>query len=233
MNHKKNKKGTLNMKRALTITLLLSYPLVACGPSDDDVNPNSIVTTNVVAYYKDVILDWDNNTFAHNGYVITIPAKWGFGIQGIRENFKEYDPHDIVFKYVIKNGKTYGGEEVIETDFKELVYESPITNDSIFEINTTNLDIDSKILIKDELINDCYFKYDFNADFYNYCYFKMAKNDINQLKTGAFNQINVKLKYLQHIDSALSFAIDSEKDGLNNVGFYSNVSIAYNPDYNS
>ena len=81
----------------------------------------------------------------------------------------------------------------------------------------------------DELVNDYYFKYDTNETFYNYCYFKIAKNDINQLKDGYFNQINVQLEYEHHVDNALSFIIQ-ENDGLNNVGVYDKVSISHNPD---
>ena len=100
--------------------------------------------------------------------------------------------------------------------------------DKIFEISVVGLDIDSKITVKDELINDCYFKYDTNPGFYNFCYFKIAKNDVNQLKAGYFNQINVRLDYLEHYDEAVSFKIH-EDDGLNDVGYYSDVAIVHNP----
>ena len=128
------------------------------------------------------------------------------------------------------NATFYGGEVIRAGLFDELVHKDSESLRKIFKISTVGLDIDSKMFIKDELVNDCYFKYDTNESFYNNCYFKMAKNDVSQLKEGYFNQINVKLKYYKHIDSSLNFIIAEEKDGLNNIRVYSEVSISHNLD---
>ncbi len=208
--------------------ILTLSSLIACSHSDDDIKNQT--SERIVVYYNDVDLNWNSNTFSHGDYTINIPDKWGWGIEGKREKFVEYDPHDIEFVYTLITKTTYGGDVLFETNFDELVYKKPTELNSIFEISTIDIDIDSKLFIKDELVNDCYFKYDSNLEYYNYCYFKISKNDITQLKSGSFNQINVKLKYYKHIDSSYSFMIDEEKDGLNNIGFYSDVSISYNPD---
>ena len=218
------------MKRIFTalFAIFSLFSLAACSHSDDEVKTHEY--EKVVAYYNEVTLDWSTNTFTHNDYTIVIPDKWGYGIKGQRDKFKEYDPHDIEFCYKIDTQTTYGGTISKEGLFDELIYVKPESIERIFEISVVGLDIDSKLFIKDEFVNDCYFKYDSNPSFNNYCYFKMAKNDINQLKEGYFNQINVKLKYYQHIDDSCDFLIAEEKDGLNNIGIYSNVSISHNPD---
>lgn len=205
-----------------------AFVLVGCSHSETDIKSSGVETITV--YYKDVSLDWSDHSFSHGGYTITIPEEWGYGIKGKRSLFEGYDPHDIEFKYTVTTYVTYGGESSKKAEFKELIYREPKKHSNIFEISVVGLDLDSKVLVKDEWVNDCYFKYDTNADFYNFCYFKMAKNDINQLKEGYFNQINAKLDYYSHIDSSKSFVILEEKDGLNNVGCYSNVFISHNPD---
>lgn len=216
-------------KKILPISLLIPvFALAGCSHSENDIKKSEGEV--ITAYYNEVSLDWTNNTFCHGEYVIEIPEKWGWGIKGKRSSFEEYDPHDIEFKYTVTTYVTYGGETSKKAVFEELIYREPEKSSSIFEIGVVDLDIDSKLLVKDEWINDCYFKYDTNSDFYNFCYFKMAKNDINQLKEGYFNQINVKLDYYKHVDSSKSFVISEGKDGLNNVGCYSNVSISHNPD---
>lgn len=218
------------MKNKLITLSLLPFAvvsLVSCKHADDDIASTSSKTIKV--YYTDVVLDWDHNTFTHGDFRVSIPEKWGAGVLGQRSKFVEYDPHDIVFSYDLITSKTYGGDTLYKAEFKELEKENPKKVDKLFEISVVGIDIDSKLLVKDELVDDCYFKYDTNEDFYNYCYFKMAKNDIKQLKDGYYNQINVRLDYYIHIDKCLSFVV-SEKDGLNTVGAYSEVSISHNPD---
>lgn len=213
----------------MSAVALLAVPLLtACQHSDEDIKTQT--KTSVEVFFNEVDLDWDTNTFVHNGYTINIPEKWGVGVLGKRELFQGYDPHDIKFVYTLIKNTTYGGDVFYtEAAFEKLVKEDVSKKDKIFEIPTIGMDIDSKLLVKDELANDYYFKYDTNVDYYNHCYFKIAKNDVNQLKDGYFNQINVRLKYLVHVDSALSFEI-KEADGLNDVGYYSDVSISHNPD---
>ncbi len=215
--------------RIIQLSMLLASlcSLVSCNHSDDDIQDSS--EKIVKATFKQVELDWQTNTFKHGEYVIEIPEKWKMGFLGQRDKFKEYDPHDIEFYYTLVEKKTYGGNVFYETFFSELKKVDPKEKEKIFEITTAGLDIDSKLLVKDELANDYYFKYDTNTDFYNYCYFKIAKNDVNQLKNGYFNQINVKLKYYYHVDEALSF-VTTTSDGLNYIGKYSDVSISHNPD---
>lgn len=202
--------------------------MVSCSHSDDEVKTKTYEKVSV--FYNEVKLDWESSTFSHNDYVITIPDKWGFGIDGQKDKFMKYDPHDIQFKYKVETTTTYGGTISKTGVFDELVYENPKTASELFEISVVGMDIDSKLFVKDELKNDYYFKYDSNDKFNNFCYFKISKNNINQLKEGYFNQINVKLAYYKHIDSSCSFIIDEEKDGLNNIGHYSDVSISHNPD---
>lgn len=216
-------------KLILSAAAILSITsLVGCSHSEDDVKTR--VSKVVRVYYDAIVLDWDAGTFTHGEYTIAIPDKWGFGVWGQKERFKEYDPHDIEYAYTLETRTTYGGSVSSVASFEELVYKKPDEASRIFEINTVGVDIDSKLFVKDELVNDCYFKYDVNHDFYNFCYFKIAKNDVNQLKEGYFNQINVKLKYYKHVDSSHSFMVAEEKDGLNNVGYYCEVSISHNPD---
>lgn len=218
-------------KELIKITIFVSavcFFVCSCSHNDDDIKTSSVIET-IIAHYNEVTLDWDNNTFTHNGYVVEIPEKWGWEIKGVRSKFKDYNPHDIEFSYNIVSNITYGGSAFEAPSFKELKYIKPSEKNKLFEISTVGLDIDSKLLVKDELLNDYYFKYDSNPDFYNFCYFKIAKNDVNQLKEGYFNQINVQLKYEEHIDSALSF-ITEIKDGLNDIGIYDQVSISHNPD---
>lgn len=203
--------------------------MTSCTHDDNDIKDRVVLDT-IVAHYDTVELNPEFNYFSHNGYTIAIPEKWGFEINGQKSKFKEYDPHDIEFSYTLKELTTYGGDTRIEAFFKELKYIKPTKNNMIFEISVVGIDIDSKLFVKDEWVDDCYFKYDFNPTFYNFCYFKMARNDINQLKDGYYNQINVKLDYFTHVDEMCTFAIDKEKDGLNNIGYYSNVSISHNPD---
>ena len=218
--------------KSLTIpTLAFACCLItSCFKHSPDDIETVFKPTDVTAYYNEVTIDWDSNTFTHDGFTISIPEKWGAGFYGKRSLFKKYNPHDIKFCYSLQKKITYGGEEVYVASFDELVKVEPKQETKIFDISTVGLDIDSKILVKDELINDCYFKYDTNNDFDNFCYFKIAKNDVNQLKEGYFNQISVKLRYLIHIDNSLSFAISEGKDGLNEIGYYSDVSISHNPD---
>lgn len=219
----------MNRLSKLLIACLALLPVAGCSHSDEDVKETA--SSVIRAYYNEVDLDWEASTFSHDGYTITIPDKWGWGFNGSKEYFLEYDPHDIEFNYRVTTYITYGGVSYSAASFGSLEHIKPTESSKIFEIITSRLDIDSKILVKDELIDDCYFKYDSNTDFYNYCYFKMPKNDVNQLKEGYYNQINVKLKYYTHIDSSYSFKIAAEKDGLNNIGYYSEVSIAHNPDW--
>jgi len=218
--------------KKVVIPIIMSvslFTMAGCSHSENDINDTK--HKSVTALYNEVKLDWSTNTFTHDGFTIDIPERWGYGILGRREKFVNYNPHDVEYKYIIETKTTYGGDVFEDGVFDELVHKEPESMSRFFEIKTVGLDIDSKVLVKDELIDDCYFKYDMNPDFDNFCYFKMAKNDINQLKQGYFNQINVKLKYDRHIDSSLTFALDEEKDGLNSIGIYSDVSISYNPDF--
>lgn len=89
------------------------------------------------------------------------------------------------------------------------------------------IDLDSKLLIQDELANDYYFKYDFNNDYNNFCYFRMDKNDVNQLKSGAMNEIRLDLVVLTHIDGSSSFKLRND-DGVTEAGYYSNVGVYFN-----
>lgn len=217
------------MKKQIPLILL---SLVLCGCKPD---PNAIKSkTKIAEYhlkYNEVVLDWSKNCFSHNGYDIKIPEKWGAGILGVRDRFRdEINCHDIQFSYDLYEKEFYSGNKERFTQFCELKKINEEKKNEIFYINTNKIDIESKILIKDELIDDYYFKVDFFENFNNFCYFKIAKNDVNQIRSGPYNQINVKLKYFQHYDSTNTFEIDKNKDGLNDIGFYSDVSIAYNPE---
>lgn len=218
------------MKKFIILTFI---PLILCGCGEQD--PNAIKYQNHVAdyrvHYNEVVLNWGNNTFTHNDYTIYIPEKWGAGILGKRDRFRdEINCHDIEFAYEVLENVLYSGETTKFANFKELKEISSESKEEIFYINTNLIDIDSKLLIKDEYIDDYYFKVDFFENFNNFCYFKISKHDISQIKSGSYNQINVKLKYLLHIDGTKTFKIDAEKDGLNDIGYYSDVSIAYNPE---
>jgi hypothetical protein len=215
-------------KVTMILGALLAFALTGCSH-----NPSDVKSTNnqkETKYYSDVKLDWDASSFTVDEYTIAIPEKWGLGINGKKEIFEKYNPHDIIFKYILTTTITYGGVEDVVASFDELEKKNPKEQTRIFELNVSNIDIDSKILVKDELRDDLYFKYDFAENFNNYCYFKISKNDVSQLKSKKYNQINVKLKYYEHIDSTYSFIYNEEKDGLNNIGYYSDVSIINNPD---
>lgn len=213
------------MKRKnILISLLLISMTSACAPYITDKKK-----TEHKLNYKEVSLNWDDNTFTHGENVLSIPENWGYGINGQRSKFQSYDCHDIQFVY-FETIISYSDATVkTELEFNELVKIAPEEKEKIFEINTTNLNVDSKIIIKDELIDDCYFLYDLNEDFTNRCYFKIARTYIDEIKTGNFNQINVKLKYYVHYDGSCSFKINEFDDGLNDIGYYSSVSIVYNP----
>ncbi len=214
-------------KNSAYLVMSFLFLLTGCSHADTDIK-ETIKKTIVSTNYSEVQLDWNLNTFTHGEYTINIPNTWGAGIKGRIERFKEMDPHDIEFSYTILEQLTYGGDVVVNSKFNELVEHEPKKVNKIFEINVTSIDLESKLIVKDELVNDYYFNYDFNENLYNTCCFKIAKNDVNQLKDGYFNQINVRLDYLIHYDDAMSFVV-SEKDGMNNIGNYSDVSIVHNP----
>lgn len=58
----------------------------------------------------------------------------------------------------------------------------------------------------------------------------MAKNDVNQLKSGAMNEVRLKLKVLTHIDGEKSFKLRND-DGVIDAGYYSNVGVYYNSNF--
>ena len=136
----------------LTIPVIC-LTLLSCKHKDTDVK-NELLVNTINVYYNVVQLDWNTNTFIHNENTIYIPEKWGFEIAGQRSKFVNRNPHDIMFSYYIYKVITYGGTEYYRTEFKELVYKKPQEKKSIFEISTVGLDIDSKLLVKDELVND-------------------------------------------------------------------------------
>lgn len=180
----------------------------------------------VSVYYTDIQLNWEQNYFVHNGVEINIPEDW-FGDE--KKDFDDLNKHDLTYEYKIRENVLKNGEKVVEAKFADLDHSSPKESIENFSIKTLSLDIDSKILTQDEFANDYYFKYDFNEDYNNYCYFKISKNDINQLKSGSFNEIKLSLRTFEHIDNTKSFQV-KEEDGIPNVGYYSKVKIYSNPD---
>jgi len=223
--------------RLSLITLIITLGtmnLSACGLIEHDPNDIKSISewTEVDAYYNQIELNWIESFFVHNSLRINIPETWPWSSEGAadkRSDFDGYDKHDLLYEYRKRTTTYYSGDQSIETEFRDLDHENPEESVKNFQINITSIDIDSKLLIQDELINDYYFKYDTNAEYYNYCYFKIAKNDVNQLKSGTFNEIRLSLVVLTHLDSSTSFKLKAE-DGISEVGYYSDVGIYFNPD---
>lgn len=211
------------------ITLISSLVMVGCGSVDH--SPNEVKTygswNNVDAYYSEIELNWEQSYFIHETLRVDIPEDWSGW--GKKSDFENLNKHDLIYQYKKRMITYYSNETKIETQLRDLDHEKPIESTVNFHISVVDINIDSKVLIQDELLNDYYFKYDFNNEYYNYCYFRMSKNDINQLKSGNFNEIRLNLIILTHIDGSKSFKLKTE-DGIADVGHYSSVGIYFNPD---
>lgn len=216
------------MKKIITI-LVFVVLLFVTGCSDPD--PNAIKSSSnldINAKYNEIELYWEESYFLYDSIRVDIPEDW-FG-WGQKSDFDEFDKHDLIYQFKLTTITYYSGEEEFETELIDLDQENPTETTVNFLINVLEIDIDSKILIQDEFANDYYFKYDFNDEYYNYCYFKIAKNDVNQLKDGDFNEIRLDLIIYTHIDGSKSYKVKNE-DGVTEVGYYDNVGIYLNPEY--
>lgn len=211
------------------ITISLLSFVSACSEIDHD--PNDVKTegnwTNVDAYYNQIELFWDEGYFLHESIIIEIPDNWGGW--GKKSDFDNLDKHDLIYQYKKRSIEYYSGEIETETLLRDLDHEHPTESTLNFHVSMIGINIDAKVLIQDEYANDYYFKYDFNPDFTNYCYFRIPKNDVNQLKQGSFNEIRVDLIILTHIDGSKSFKLRND-DGITEVGYYGNIGIVFNPD---
>lgn len=213
----------------LAMVILGSAAIASCEPIYHD--PSEIREygswTNVNAYFDEIELNWSESYFIHETLRIDIPENWNGW--GKKSDFDDLDKHDLVYQYKKRNVTYYSGSSKIETSLLDLDHENPDESTMNFHISIVNINIDSKLLIQDELVNDYYFKYDFNSEYYNHCYFRIAKNDINQLKSGSYNEIRLDLVVLLHIDESKSFKLKTE-DGITEVGYYNNLGIYFNPD---
>ena len=211
------------------IVLFFGVVLVGCGSIEHD--PNEIKTygdwINVDAYYDEIELNWELSYFVHETLRVDIPQDW-FG-WGHKSDFDDLDKHDLVYQYKKRTITYYSNDTTVETELRDLDHEDPTESTVNLHISVVGIIIESKLLIQDEFANDYYFKYDFNSDYNNYCYFRIAKNDVSQLQSGSFNEIRLNLTILSHIDGSKSFKLKTE-DGITEVGFYSSVGIYFNPD---
>jgi hypothetical protein len=219
----------------ITIICLCNFSLFSCVSIEHASSDVKSVgeTVTISAKYDEIILNWEESYFIHDDYTIDIPSDWnpkGFFDWHIdKSEFDDVNKHDINYQYEKTMKTSWGGDTWYETEFLDLINEDESEIELNFCINVKQIDLDSKILIQDEVMNDDYFKYDLNNDYYNYCYFKIAKNDVDQLKDGSFNEIRLSLVTLLHYDDSKSFKVRIE-DGIANVGYYSDVGIYYNPD---
>lgn len=213
----------------LIIVFIGGIALSACGPVDHD--PNEVKTygdwINVDAYYDEIELNWELSYFVHETLRVDIPQDWSGW--GQKSDFDDLDKHDLVYQYKKRTKTYYSNDTTIETELRDLDHENPTESIVNFHINVVDIIIESKLLIQDEYVNDYYFKYDFNKDYNNHCYFRIAKNDVSQLQSGSFNEIRLNLTILTHIDGSRSFKLKTE-DGITEVGYYNSVGIYFNPD---
>lgn len=211
----------------LAIVFIGSITLSACGPVDHDPNDikNSGNWIDVDVKYNQIELHWDESYFIHDSLRVDIPNDW-FGY-GQKSDFDDLNKHDLIYQYKKKTTTYWSGETLTETQLRDIDHEHPSESTVNFKISIVDVDLDSKLLIQDELANDYYFKYDFNNDYNNFCYFRMAKNDVNQLKSGAMNEIRLDLVVLTHIDGSSSFKLRND-DGVTEAGYYSNVGVYFN-----
>ncbi len=210
--------------------LLLVLTLSSCGEPD----PNSIKSDgsweDVEVHFTDIELFWDDSYYIHDSNQVDIPDEWkSYLITQEKSDFDDKDVHDLIFQYKKKEVEYYSGTIETVVEFVDIDHQNPDEEKVHFFIDVTNIDIDSKVLIQDESFNDFYFKYDFNTDYNNFCYFKMSNFDKTQLESDSFNEIRVELVILEHIDGSMSFKLKTE-DGITNVGYYSDYGIYFNPD---
>ena len=212
------------MKRYLLCLLFLVFGLVSCDSQHSETDVKEYGHWEKISvHYTEIELNWEADYFVHDGLKIDIPETW---LGDEKEDFDNYNKHDLVYQYQKKTDVLYNGDTKTQVKFDDLDHEKPEEVSEYFSINVTLLDLDTKILIQDELKNDYYFNQEYN----NFCYFKIAKNDIGQLKGGAFNEIRLKLDVLKHVDNTKSFKVQVE-DGVTDVGYYDEVDIYNNPDY--
>ncbi|MDD3106182.1 MAG: hypothetical protein PHP65_00035 [Bacilli bacterium] len=217
------------MKIFLTIIVLFfGVVLVSCKSVEHA--PNEVKTygnwINVDTYYDEIELNWEQSYFVHETLRVDIPQDW-FG-WGHKSDFDDLDKHDLVYQYKKRTITYYSNDTTVETELRDLDYENPTESTVNLHISVVGINVESKLLIQDEFINDYYFKYDFNNDYNNHCYFCIAKNDVNQLQSGSYNEIRLNLTILTHIDGSKSFKLKTE-DGITEVGYYSSVGIYFNP----
>ena len=219
----------------LLVVITFVSGLVLFGCENNVQDPNEIKLVGEWEKYKlsllEIELNWDESYFIHDSKKIDIPSEWKvLGITQKKSDYNDFDKHDLVFQYKKRKKLYFGGHSTYDIEFSDIDHEKPNEEKNVyFNINILKLDIESKVLIQDEHLNDYYFKYDFNDDYNNFCYFKMAKNDILQLKLGSFNEIRLTLDVLNHYDGTKSFKLKNE-DGITSVGYYKNVGIYFNPD---
>jgi len=211
------------------VALVFGLSLFACTPVEHD--PTDIkeygLWVDVDAKYNEIELHWDENDFIHDSLRIDFLDDWvGYGQ---KSDFDLLDKHDLVYQYQRRTVTFYSDDTDVEVKFIDIDHENPVESTINIHISVIDLDIDSKLLIQDELMNDYYLRYDFNLDYYNYCYFKIAKDDVNQLKSGSFNEIRLDLVIITHIDGSKSFKLRTD-DGIIEVGYYDNVGIYFNPE---
>lgn len=221
----------MNFKNKLVFMIILfsSIFLVACVEVEH--NPNDVKSTSkwadVDVKYNQIELYWGESYFIHDSNRIDIPDDW-FGY-GKKTDFNDLNKRDLIYQYKLRTITYWSGESSIERRLRDIDHEKPLEGTVNFKISVIGIDIESKLLIQDEFVNDYYFKYDFDSLYNNYCFFRIAKNDINQLKSGAMNEIRLDLVIFTHIDGSKSFKVKND-DGVNETGVYSNVGVYFNPE---
>lgn len=217
------------LKKAISI-MMIGIVLVMSGCGEQ--NPKTI-TDNGDWDDKNVTLNeielfWEEGYFIHNSLRVDIVEDWS-GI-GKKSDFDDLDKHDLIYQYKVKTISYYDGSTEIVTELKDIDHEPPEEREIHFIYALNFFDLESKLLIQDELANDYYLKIDFIDGYNNFCYIRMSKNDVNQLREGSFNEIQGFLMFLHHVDGTISYKVKTE-DGLINVGYYDEVKIYYNPEW--
>ncbi len=222
----------------LILTIVSTLFVTACTSSTH--NPDDVKSqgawTSVEVKYNEITLNWENSYFIHGDYTIEIPNDWRVLLSHqYKADYNLLNKHDIKYQYERRLITLYSGQTSYETRFKDLDYKPPGESVINFNINVTGIDIDSKVLIITDFINSVevryyYFKYDFDSEYDNYCYFQISEDAVNKLKSGSHNEIRLSLQILTHYDGSKSFKVKTE-NGITETGYYSPATLFYNPDY--
>jgi hypothetical protein len=187
---------------SMFLTLTACYPQVIDSKQYD-------VNNSQISLHRDELY------FIHDGLEISIPdSKLGNASDPKRIG----DADDLKFQYTRYTKKNKDGTTFEEGVLNDIDHEPPKKEQRTFEINLINVDIESKLLLIDEIKNDYYFMFDFGdaENYKNVCRFKLGINDVNQIKSDNFNGIAVTLEICKHYAGTESFSITTS-DGINDV----------------